>query len=457
MGACCGTKHNSRKQSLKSSKEPLFLTFIENKDPLKSSYTILKKIGEGATGHVKSISCQNTSINRAVKSIKLSNDKAVQKSQKEIAILKKLDYPTILRPIESYSDNAYLHIVSELYTGQSLYEILNSGTGFSESQACLYLYYIASGIKYLHHTGIAHRDIKPENIILESEDQGALLKIIDFGSADYISKEGFNEKCGTVLYMSPQVLDGKYSEKCDVWSAGIIFYIMIAGAHPFYSDNEQDMLDKIRHLPVQFKPPIWSNVSPDVIDLISKMLAKQEENRLSISDVLRHKCLAPKLNSEKTGISEVYSSISACELKNELHRAIFNFSIIKLLDSSRLGKIFMAIDIDGDGKISYHDFGTKGAGRDEEISKIFQMFGESKITYTQFIICCQNWKEVFDGDMCVALFKILDKDNDELISWEDLSCYSTNLNRLESDFKNAVKENGSNELMSFDQFLTVIK
>ena len=253
MGTCCGAKKQRRKSFKLDVKASRFMSFISYEESLQQSYNILSKIGEGGTSHVKLVSCKFTGIQRAVKSIAIPNPKQLKKVLQEIEILKIVDYPTIIRSIESYRDENNIHIVSELYTGKSLYDILKEGGGIPVANACKYMKYIGMGIRYLHNLGIMHRDIKPENIIFETGDTGSLLKIIDFGSAKFLKKKLFKKKCGTIIYMSPQVIDGNYSEKCDVWSAGIIFYIMIAGMHPFYSDNEQDMLDKIRHLPVQFR------------------------------------------------------------------------------------------------------------------------------------------------------------------------------------------------------------
>lgn len=452
MGACCGTKESTRKKSLQQQRTSRFLSFINHEESLLLSYDIIKKIGEGATGHVKSIVCKKTSLNRAAKSIIFNSLRSREKSKKEIEILKLLDYPTLLRSFESYTEHKHIHIISELYTGMSLYDVLHDSNGISEIQACKYLKHIASGVKYLHGLGIVHRDLKLENLIFESEKPDSLLKIIDFGSADFIKKEGFNGKCGTVLYMSPQVIDGKYTEKCDVWSTGIIFYVMIMGSHPFYSDSEQDMLDKIRHLPVQFKSDKWQNVSPDVIDLIKKMLSKTEAARPSITEVLTHACLS----HQHLPSPLLQNPFFHYAIKNELHRSIINFCIIRVLDTSKFGEIFMSIDRDCDGLISQNDLNFIESNA-SELHKIFKYFGKGQITYTEFVISCYNWEDVLSQNTCANIFELLDKDLDGLISIWDFSIYSTNLAALEADFSEITKNESTVGMINFDQFLKIIK
>jgi calcium-dependent protein kinase len=294
MGSCCVPKSTIKRKTnlIKEIKRNSVIKFPVHEGSIMDQYELVNKIGEGATSIVKCMVSKASKIPRAVKSVSISNEKYLRKALREIEILKKFEYPTLLKGIESYRDTEFMHIVTELYTGESLFELLKDGKGLNETLACKLMCYIISGINHLHSLGIMHRDIKPENIIFETPETSSYLKIIDFGSAKLIKKQFYKKKCGTVLYMSPQVIDGKYTEKCDVWSAGIIFYIMIAGKHPFYTNIEQDLLEKIRYLPVQFKSKNWEFVSPDTINLISQMLEKEEKNRPSISEVLKNKALS---------------------------------------------------------------------------------------------------------------------------------------------------------------------
>lgn len=422
MGACLSSNSNKRSnnQSLPP-KVTKYIKFIDNNGSLTDSYTMVKKIGEGATSNVKLITCKHTTIQRAVKSIMISNEKLRIKAEREIEILKKVDHPCMLRSIESYKEANTVHIISEYYTGPSLYDMLKEGQGLSEKVAIKYMHYIISGLSYLHNLGIMHRDIKPENLVFESSDPEALLKIIDFGSAQYLNKKLYKKKCGTILYMSPQVLECKYTEKCDIWSAGIIFYIMLSGSHPFYSDTEQDLLDKIRHLPLQFKSPKWASVSLETKQLISSMLAKKEIERPSLNEIRKKLNFSVEVSERK--IKKTYSQIINYRSLSELHRCIVNVGLIKIIHSERAGTIFLHLDADGDGIVKIQDFLCNNPEKLKESSKMFREFENDHLTFNEFMIAFCDWGEVLGRDVIRAIFQLMDKDKDENLTFKDLEKY----------------------------------
>jgi calcium-dependent protein kinase len=144
-----------------------------------------------------------------------------------------------------------------------------------------------------------HRDIKPENLLLDIlPDGSSIVKIIDWGCAaplnqqQLLGKTGLKRKlsklCGTPLYMAPEVITNDYDEKCDIWSAGVVLYILLSGIPPYYGRNDQQIMDNILKKEVDFGDEAWSFVSPDAIDLISRMMAKEPEARLSAMEALNH-------------------------------------------------------------------------------------------------------------------------------------------------------------------------
>ncbi|OMJ76155.1 hypothetical protein SteCoe_24527 [Stentor coeruleus] len=449
MGSCISGKSNKRDSSQTLPLKPQkYLKFLDNSGILTNSYSMIKKIGEGATCQVKLATCKNTKIQRAVKSISISNEKLRIKAEREIEILKKIDHPCLVRSIESFKDPNNIHIVSEFYTGLSLYDMLKEGSGLNEKEALKYMFYIISGLNYLHKLGIMHRDLKPENMIFESVDSESLLKIIDFGSAQYLKKKVYKKKCGTILYMSPQVLEGKYTEKCDIWSIGIIFYIMISGTHPFYSDTEQDLLDKIRHLPIQFKSQKWANVSSETKHLISSMLAKKENERLSLENV--RKALNYSLNIRDSEVINAYSTTIAFNTRSELHRSIVNVGLIKIVGSENVGKMFLHLDADGDGVVKVQDFLGSDPAKLKESSKSFREFEGDHLTFTEFLISFNDWSEIFGGNMLKSIFDVIDEDNDGMIAYGDLEKYSTRIHLLKNEMFKGEKQNGS--VIKYEEF-----
>ena len=206
MGSCISTKPKKLSSHQKDLKFQKLNFLIENEDSFLKSYSVIQKIGEGATSNVKSIVCKQTNISRAVKSISLKTEKTLTKALKEIEILKAVDHPSIIKSIETFTENKIVHIVSELYTGKTLLEVLNDTNGLTELTACKNMYLIASGLYYLHNLGIMHRDIKPENLLISLSGS---LRLCDFGFARTLSPiDVLTEYVATRWYRAPELLVG---------------------------------------------------------------------------------------------------------------------------------------------------------------------------------------------------------------------------------------------------------
>ena len=419
MGACCGVKKNNQKAPVVlETKRPKFIYFIENHESYTSSYKIIGKIGEGATGHVKSVKCRFTKIHRAMKSIKINSERALTKAQKELSILKKLDYPTIVRSIESFQDNDFLHIVTEVYKGPTVYDVLKEGNGLGEKKAYEIMHQILLALNYIHRLKIMHRDLKPENLIFESENPDSLLKLIDFGSAKFIKKNFSKKKSGTLYYMSPQVIDGNYSEKCDVWSAGIIFYILVSGNHPFYSDNDQDLLEKIRKLPVHFRSSKWQNISYNTKEIIGKMLEKKEKHRPFVAELLAMPYFQTQKFEIPAQVSDVIGHATVFKVFNEVYRCIINAALLRSIDSIEYSKIFLVLDKDSDGKVTKKDLSNFVSVSPDDNS-IFSEFPNFYLSFSDFMICYTKWSEILTEKTAMQIFKYFDKDKDGNVSVED--------------------------------------
>jgi len=152
------------------------------------------------------------------------------------------------------------------------------------------MYDILSALSHCHKAGIIHRDIKPENLLFETSDENSVLKIIDFGTSRKITEDiKCTELIGTPYYVAPEVLEGAYDEKCDLWSCGVILYIMLSGYPPFNGLNTGKIFKKIKHALYTFSSEEWQGISEDAKDLISKLLQKDPNQRLSAEEALMHK------------------------------------------------------------------------------------------------------------------------------------------------------------------------
>lgn len=141
---------------------------------------------------------------------------------------------------------------------------------------------VLSAVTYCHSKSIVHRDIKPENLLLDSDVAGATIKVIDFGTSQVFDpSKKMHQTFGTPYYIAPEILAGEYNEKCDIWSCGVILYILLCGRPPFDGENDDEILENVSKGSYKISGPIWAKISAEGIDLIKKMLTFDPERRIS--------------------------------------------------------------------------------------------------------------------------------------------------------------------------------
>jgi len=210
-------------------------------------------------------------------------------------------------------------LVSNLYNllFKKTYRFIEKGELFDEiirrrylreSDAAYVIRQVLSAITYCHSKNIMHRDLKPENILIDSIDSAGMIriKVIDFGTALYFTPSAsFKETQGTAYYIAPEVLNGNYTEKCDVWSIGVILYVLLCGMAPFNGLNDEDIMASVKAGEYSFSSIIWEAVSDDAKDLIKKMLTYRPDKRPAASDSYQHKWLTnAQLNLIKPEITQ---------------------------------------------------------------------------------------------------------------------------------------------------------
>lgn len=196
----------------------------------------------------------------------------------------------------SYSGNRCLLVVMECMQGGELFQRIQERQDgpFTEREAAQIMHEICVAVKYLHDSNIAHRDLKPENLLYTSPNPNAILKLTDFGfSKETFVKDTLQTPCYTPYYVAPEVLGPeKYDKSCDIWSLGVIMYILLCGFPPFYSNHglaiSPGMKTRIRTGQYDFPNPEWQNVSQAAKDLIKGMLSVEPEKRLTIDQVMKN-------------------------------------------------------------------------------------------------------------------------------------------------------------------------
>jgi serine/threonine protein kinase len=254
-------------------------------------YELGKTLGTGAFSKVKhGVDCETGEVS-AVKIIdkqQLAKEHMEEQLKREIAIMKHLKHENIVQLKEVLQTAKHIYIVLELVTGGELFDRIVAAKRFDEVTGRKYFQQLILAIYYCHQQGIAHRDLKPENLLLDGQDR---LKISDFGLSN-LQRSGGSQAtllqtvCGTPNYVAPEVLKekGYNGFTADLWSCGVILFVMLAGYLPFDDPNMNALFNKIER--GEFRMAKW--FSPEVKDLITKMLVVDPEKRYNLDDVIAH-------------------------------------------------------------------------------------------------------------------------------------------------------------------------
>ena len=274
-----------------------------NKKP-SDDYKRLNYLGEGSYATVYCVENRITGSKRAMKVISKGdncNDEDDKEITNEINILRTLDHPNILKIFEFYSSKESYSIVTELCQGGELFqEIIDRGP-FDENYSAYVMFQILSAINYCHKMKIIHRDLKPENILIIERDSNGMprIKIADVGTSKIVEKGHVQRKLvGSSYYIAPEVLKKHYDEKCDLWSCGVIMYILLSGRPPFPGDNDREIMDNVAKGKYDLNHSPFDKVSDSAKDLIKKLLVMDPRSRISAQEALNHPWFKEKKSRE---------------------------------------------------------------------------------------------------------------------------------------------------------------
>jgi len=259
---------------------------------VESKYTMGKEIGRGGFSIVYDGTSKATGQKVAIKVIdkKKQDGEQLVLLQREIDIMKRLKHPNIVALFDVFDDPTHISLVLEYVSGGQLYDEIVKRGSFTEADACTVLKQVLSATEYLHENGIAHRDLKPENLLISSDGGGLQVKIADFGlSKDFSGSGTMATCCGSPSYVAPEVLQqGQYNNGCDIWSIGVILYVLLSGFLPFFGETQEELFDKILTGSYSFANKVWDDISPTAKDLVTKMLTINEEDRPTAKQCLEH-------------------------------------------------------------------------------------------------------------------------------------------------------------------------
>ncbi|EWM20832.1 myosin light chain kinase [Nannochloropsis gaditana] len=261
------------------------------KERIETHYCVGKKLGEGHTAVVRECVDRRDGKRYAMKIFTKAKLALLDVSGmlEEVSILWHLKHPNVIRFHDVLEDERHYYLVTEYMAGGELFDRITQKSTYTEKEARDLFKVLVSAIEYMHSMDVVHRDLKPENLLLADETDDVQIKIADFGYAVRVNRNTLRSQCGTPCYVAPEILRREpYGKPVDMWSIGVIIFILLAGYAPFYDEDHRRLFNKIKKAKFQFEEDTWENISVEAQDLISGLLCVDPAQRLTPSQALAH-------------------------------------------------------------------------------------------------------------------------------------------------------------------------
>lgn len=426
----------------------------ENKCIINEYYEELENLGEGSYGIVMKVKHKLTYEIHAMKVINKSHIIfGVKESDilNEIKILKSLDHMNILKIFEFFKDQNWYYLITEYCEEGDLFNKLQSEKKrrFDETMACSIMKQLLNAVSYLHSKKVFHGDIKLENILVDSSSyknstfrskENAKLfdiKIIDFGCSKIFCKDLEDIGIiGSANYIAPEVLENNQNEISDIWSCGVVMYILLSGRMPFSGENDQEILQEVKKGKFSLEISEFNFVSNEALDLIKGLMAYNPKERFSAKNSLRHPWF--KLNNlsldlkEFPKAKEVLENLLNFNANRKFQQAVITFIVHNLIKSEEINDlrhIFKTIDSDSDGRISKKDISSAyeivldkklSNFEIENLMKAVDHDNNGYIEYEEFLRGTVDKKLILNEKNLKKAFDFFDLDSNGFISPQEI-------------------------------------
>lgn len=432
-----------------------------------------KVLGTGLEGAVVLATSKANKKKYAVKSLStLEMDKdSLRRLAGEAEVFLSVDHPNISRLIDIYHTKGCVTFVMEAMEGGELFDRIVKKGKYTECDAACATYQMLLAVRYLHDKKITHRDLKCENFLYEDK-KGEHLRMIDFGFANMVKpgmKSMMTDSCGTLDYMAPEVIRGKYTEKCDMWSLGVIVFMMLAGKAPFGGPrvSDEQTIANIKSCTYDMSSSPWPKISSTAKQFVGSLLNANWEARASAELSLKHDWIANRKTFGKCELDvkvvedmQKFSSASQCR-KVCLNAMAWSLTAA---DRKKMQEKFEEIDVDKNGTVSMaelkqimKELGATIEGM-EDLFKSMDANGDDSISYNEFLTAMAHTRVHMHADLIRDTFRRFDADNSGYISVDELQelMGSSNDGMVLSEFFADVDTSGDGQI-SYDEFAGYMK
>ncbi|KAL3640630.1 Calcium-dependent protein kinase 10 [Castilleja foliolosa] len=445
---------------------------------ISDKYILGRELGRGEFGVTYLCTDRETREALACKSIskkKLRTAVDIEDVRREVAIMSSMpDHPNVVKLRATYEDNEAVHLVMELCEGGELFDRIVARGHYSERAAATVAKTVAEVVRMCHQNGVVHRDLKPENFLFANKKENSALKAIDFGLSIFFKPgEKFTEIVGSPYYMAPEVLKRNYGPEVDIWSAGVILYILLCGVPPFWAETEQGVALAILRGVIDFKREPWPQVSESAKSLVRQMLEPDPKRRLTAQQVLDH----PWIQNSKKASNVPLGDIVRTRLKQFSVMNRFKKRALRVIaehlsveEVEVIRDMFTLMDTDNDGKVTYEELkaGLRRVGSqlaEPEIKLLMDVAdvdGNGVLDYGEFVAVTIHLQRIENDEHIRKAFMFFDKDGSGYIELDELRQALVDESSGEADLdvvSDIMREVDTDKdgQISYDEFVAMMK
>lgn len=373
----------------------------------------------------------------AVKSIskaKLVCKEDVKDVQTEVAIMNLVaGHTNVVTLTSTHEDREAVHIVMELCAGGELFDSIVESGNFSEKKAAQVFRKMVHVVHHCQELGVMHRDLKPENFLLTSKDANGELKLTDFGLGVFFKPgERFKDLVGSPYYVAPEVLRKNYSHEADMWSLGVILYILLSGLPPFWGDTEEQIFKMVLRGHIDFKTDPWPKISDAAKDCVKRLLQQDVSQRATAQDILKHDWLVKEGAANDVLLDHVVlGRMKKFAGHNKLKKVCLMVVGQNLSTDEITGmkELFKSIDTDNSGTITVAELRKAMTQWGHKISEaelqnlinVADVDGDGLIDYNEFVAGTMHTSKLEKEELLQKAFKQMDKDGSGSIDVNELA------------------------------------